>query len=56
MTDYWMIVNEEAEQIISNEEGSSLVFSSLEEAEEYIKIHSVSGTVVETPDITDGIP
>lgn len=51
-----MIVNEELEQIINNEEGLSLRFSSEEEAKDYIEEHGVQGTVVETPDITDGIP
>jgi hypothetical protein len=54
--EHWMIVNEELEQIINDEEGRSLKFSSPEEAEEYIEEHGVNGTVVETPDITDGIP
>lgn len=54
--EHWMIVNEELEQIINDEQGLSLKFSSPEEAKEYIEAHEVDGIVVETPDITDGIP
>lgn len=56
MIEHWMIVNDELEQIINDEDGLSLTFSSPEEAEEYIEEHEVNGTVIETPDITDGIP
>lgn len=56
MTEHWMIVNNESEQILNNEDGLSLTFSSPEQAEIYIKEQGVNGVIVETPDITDGIP
>jgi hypothetical protein len=56
MTEFWMIINDESEQLMNNEEGSSLVFSSQEQAESYIKEQGVNGIIVKTPDVTEGIP
>lgn len=52
----WMIVNNESEQLLNDDDGLSLSFSSPEDAEKYLQEQGVNGTIVETPNITEGIP
>lgn len=51
-----MIINDELEQLINDEEGHTLMFSSQEQAESYVNKQGVDGIIVKTPDTTEGVP